>query len=76
MTQPNLNLISESLKVLAGKVPKIQNLPVLTVMESLERTAKILEKNSEQVNQITQNFLLALSTCMYIIFGFQNKKKC
>ncbi|RIA93459.1 hypothetical protein C1645_819425 [Glomus cerebriforme] len=62
MTQPNLNLISESLKVLAGELPNLQNLPVLTVMESLERTAKILERNSEQVSQITQNFSLALST--------------
>jgi hypothetical protein len=39
-TLPNLQAISNALKELSTKVPNLSNLPVLTVLESLENTAK------------------------------------
>lgn len=81
MTQPNLQVVSDSLKALAGEVINLPNLPILAVMESLERTALLVEetakKNDEtmaQVRFVTQTFSQALCTRMCIIFGLQYRK--
>ena len=75
MTQPNLQIISESLKALAVELPNLPNFPILSVMERLEKTAKLVEETSKRNNETTEqvrlfmgNFSLAFSTRMYIIF--------
>ena len=83
MTQPNLQVVSDSLKSVAKEVPNLPNLPILTVMESLERTAVIVEQTSKkndetmaQVCLVTQNFSRALCTHMYsILFLASSIKK-
>jgi hypothetical protein len=81
MTQPNLQVVSNLLKALSKKVTNLPNLQILTIMESLEKTAVMVEqtlkRNDETMSQVclvSQNFLQILCTCMYIIFGFQYKK--
>ena len=74
MSQPNFQLISESLKALANEVPNIQNVPVFAIMEKLETIVSRVDQTSKRNDEISQNISRILTARMYIIFGLQYKK--